>query len=177
MSVKFVMTDEEIKSNFKNSINRNKQVGVLAELNDVTKNDMLDKLCQLNLITGIPDGKKPAARYARWSDEDINTIVRMHEQERPTEEIAEMLGRTYGAVQKKMETLGLRSNKNRMHLKTAQATVNNIDNAIELYRLLSTVMSSQYGLSTLSFQATPDDIKINYGNKLLFQITRLEAIE
>lgn len=191
MGVEFVMTDDEIRHSYKNAADKNKQVGVLAELNAVNKRDMLNKLCQLNLIAGMPNEEKTPSRYSKWTDEDVNKIVAMYEQEHTIKEIASELGRTYEATQKKMQSLGLHSCNYKPKSKTARppkafqpepevpnnTNANTVDKAIEVYKLLSATISSQYNLVATSLQITPGDIRISYDNKLLLQITELEAIE
>lgn len=58
---KFYMTDDEIRKDYTKAKDRKRQLGILADMNCVSKAAMRNKLIEMGLIDGIPAEVKPEA--------------------------------------------------------------------------------------------------------------------
>lgn len=101
------MTDGEIVTSYRQAKDKREQIGILADLNLMTK----EKVCEILRAAGI--GEVGEAKKTRreppnvWRDEELDSLRRMCAEGRGLGEISEALGRTRHAVHRKGVSLGL----------------------------------------------------------------------
>lgn len=87
--VKWHMTDEELKRSWKNAEDTVAQIGIIAELNNATKDEVIQKLRELG--EDLPD-LKTVRRGKALSEADLRKIWKLREEGIPYYKIARMLG-------------------------------------------------------------------------------------
>ena len=102
------LTDGEVIASFRQAKNKKEQVGILADLQCCSRNDILDLLYSygedISMIKRCvrPGGGKPR----RWSDEDIERLKLLSSEGISCEEIAIELGRSLDSVYAKAGEMG-----------------------------------------------------------------------
>lgn len=104
------MTDGEIVTSYRQAKSRRKQIGILADLNCMTKTEVIKVLRSFGEDIALPrkgaaDGESAAPRYfthrspARtWTADEVETLRRMAGEGRTVKEVAAALGRGYRGV-------------------------------------------------------------------------------
>lgn len=100
------MTDGEIIASYRQAKNKKKQIGILADLNGMTRAEIEDILIAAGFkIKRRPDPfrskltKKGKVRICRkWTAADDQTLIRMAKEGKPLQEICCSLGRSHSAV-------------------------------------------------------------------------------
>ena len=101
------MTDGEIVTSYRQAKDKREQIGILADLNLMTK----EKVCEILRAAGINEvGEAKKVRREPpnvWRDEELDSLRRMCAEGRGLGEISASLGRTRHAVHRKGVSLGL----------------------------------------------------------------------
>lgn len=101
------MTDGEIVTSYRQAKDKREQIGILADLNLMTK----EKVCEILRAAGIGEvGEAKKVRREQpnvWRDEELDSLRRMCAEGRGLGEISASLGRTRHAVHRKGVSLGL----------------------------------------------------------------------
>ena len=101
------MTDGEIVTSYRQAKDKREQIGILADLNLMTK----EKVCEILRAAGINEvGEAKKVRREPpnvWRDEELDSLRRMCAEGRGLGEISASLGRTKHAVHRKGVSLGL----------------------------------------------------------------------
>lgn len=101
------MTDGEIVTSYRQAKDKREQLGILADLNLMTK----EKVCEILRAAGVKEvGEAKKTRRVPpnvWRDEELDSLRRMCAEGRGLGEISAALGRTKHAVHRKGVSLGL----------------------------------------------------------------------
>ena len=113
------MTAYEICQSYRNAASRNKQVKILAELNMCGKNDIIRILSENGIVhrirkdnrgarsksvIGVAQKTKRQARY-KWTDEETQKLMKLHEKCYYPEEIAEIMSIDVKRITNKLANL------------------------------------------------------------------------
>ena len=101
------MTDGEIVTSYRQAKDKREQIGILADLNLMTK----ERVCEILRAAGVKEvGEAKKVRREPpnvWRDEELDSLRRMCAEGRGLGEISAALGRTKHAVHRKGVSLGL----------------------------------------------------------------------
>lgn len=101
-----IMSEFEIVADFKSALNKNKQIGILSDLNDCKPDDIMEILKRHNAIQGMPkiaetNEAKPKVKKApntKWTSELDAQITKLASEGHTIAEIAEWLGMNAQAI-------------------------------------------------------------------------------
>lgn len=100
------MSKGEIASDYRLAKDPVKQIKILAELNDVRREEIEDVLVEYGLKPKRKP-RPPGRRSNAWTEDDVAELRRLHAEGVPREEIADRMQRSYLAIKSKMTELRL----------------------------------------------------------------------
>lgn len=103
-----VVTEFEIIQSYRQAKNKNKQIGILADLAGTDKQEIIKILMEAGEVTGVKTQKKvPVSKKSKvnWTPELTEDLLRLHEEGLKNIEIAERLGVDRKAVSNKLNRL------------------------------------------------------------------------
>lgn len=108
-----IMSEFEIVADFKSALNKNKQIGILSELNDCKPDDIMEILKRHNAIQGMPkttemNEAKPKVKKApntKWTTELDAQVTKLASEGHTITEIAEWLGMNAQAIYDRRRSL------------------------------------------------------------------------
>ena len=102
------MTEFEIIQSYRQAKDKNKQIGILADLAGTDKQGIIKILMEAGEVTGVKTQKKvPVSKKSKvnWTPELTEDLLRLHEEGLKNIEIAERLGVDRKAVANKLNRL------------------------------------------------------------------------
>ena len=183
------MTEFEIVADFKSAANKNKQIGILSDLNNCKPEDIMEILARHGAITGVKK-KEPEKKEAdkpkrekstKWTPELDAEVSRLASEGLKITEIAERLGISVQAIYDRqrrfMKSTGESLYNKGKKEKFVKEAAENIEKGTE--KLMNNVMTKEmpdirdvaknladvfdvmgYGLSTFSFDVLSGTINI-----------------
>lgn len=110
------MSEFEIVQMYKEAKNKNKQIGIISDLAQMTKQQIVDILTKHGAISGIkkPAGQKNKAAAKKektvWTKELTDELTKLHGEGLNNEEISERMGLDKLCIDNKIFRLGLKRN-------------------------------------------------------------------
>lgn len=172
------MSEFEIVADFKSALNKNKQIGILSDLNDCKPDDIMEILKRHNAIQGMPktaemNDAKPKVKKApntKWTPELDAEVSRLASEGLKITEIAERLGMNVQAIYDRRSALsktigGVKKTKKNIEKGTEKAMNNVMTKEMpdirDVARNLADVFDVMgYGLSTFDFDVLSGTISI-----------------
>lgn len=95
-------TTEELCTLYRDAKDKNKQIGILADMASTSKEQILQMLNENGLITGTPKAKEVKRTRQKYTEEQNAEINRLYQQGLDAGEIAERMGIDRDKIKKKI---------------------------------------------------------------------------
>lgn len=156
-----VVTEFEIIQSYRQAKNKNKQIGILADLAGTDKQEIIKILMEAGEVTGVKTQKKvPVSKKSKvnWTPELTEDLLRLHDEGLKNMEIAERLGVDRKAVANKMNRL--RTSETAVNITDTKQTAK-ADNTVlrDKFKRLSAMLDC---LSAIEFGRMDDCQNIAY---------------
>jgi hypothetical protein len=174
-----IMSEFEIVADFKSALNKNKQIGILSDLNDCKPDDIMEILKRHNAIQGMPktaetNDVKPKVKKApntKWTSELDAEVSKLASEGHTIAEIAEWLGMNAQAIYDRRRSLSktiggvVKKTKKNIEKGTEKAMNNAATKGMpdirDVARNLTDVFDVMgYGLSAFNFDVLSGTISI-----------------
>lgn len=179
-------TTEELCTLYRDAKDKNKQIGILADMASTSKEQILQMLNENGLITGTPKAKEVKRTMQKYTAEQNAEIHRLYQQGLDAGEIAERMGMDRDKIKKKIindiarGVLNRREDANpKVIQKTQQAKPKTTGN-LDLFRTadnLRSLLAKEESLTLVSMGICQESQALSIGfykNGILYAL-KLEA--